>query len=65
MAIADPFALDVKAFSAEYGEPRHSVNAARGDETRLKDSGQTGLHLGPLERIALPEVSTISSGERL
>jgi hypothetical protein len=27
MAIAVPFALDVKAFSEGYGEPRSSVNA--------------------------------------
>ena len=47
MAIAYPFAIDVKAFSAAYGEPRHSVNARESAETRLKDLGQEGLSTRP------------------
>ena len=42
MAIAHPFAIDVKAFSAAYGELRHSVNAGaeRRDQTeRLRVDG--------------------------
>jgi hypothetical protein len=42
MAIAHPFAIDVKAFSAAYGELRHSVNATGRAETRLKDFAQLG-----------------------
>jgi hypothetical protein len=46
MAIAHPFAIDVKAFSAAYGELRDSVNAAGSDETRLKDFGLSALQAG-------------------
>jgi len=43
MAIAHPFDLDVKAFSAAYGGFHHSVNASETAETRLKDFEQSAL----------------------
>jgi hypothetical protein len=65
MAIAHPFALNVKAFSAEYGELRHSVNAAGQDETKLKDSSYGRSLPGPVRQIALGENSPLFSRERL
>jgi hypothetical protein len=65
MAIAYPFTLNVKAFSAAYCDIRHSVNDGGSDETRLKDLGRRASQLGPLGQIALPEASTTSSEERL
>jgi hypothetical protein len=65
MAIAHPFALSVKAFSAEYGELCHSVNAAGQDETKLKDFRYEGSLPGPVRQIALVENSPLFSRERL
>jgi len=64
MAIAHPFDVDVKAFSAAYGEVRHSVNAGETAETRLKDSELRRSGLGLREQIALLAVSRISSQKR-
>jgi hypothetical protein len=64
MAIAHPFALDVKAFSAEYGQLRHSVNATGRDETRLQDFWLRPTTTAPVRQIASLDVSTISSSNR-
>jgi predicted dehydrogenase len=66
MAIAHPFAIDVKAFSAAYGELRHSVNAATKAETRLKDFGWTGAESHVLEADCIARASNaILPGERV
>ena len=59
-----PLAVDVKAFSEQYGELQHSVNGRGQPETILKEFGLTGAKSEPGWQIALLEVSTLSSQKR-
>jgi hypothetical protein len=56
-----PFAVDVKAFSEDYGELSHSVNADAEAETKLKFFSVEWAEAGATPQIALADVPTLYS----